>query len=163
MAASRAAEVLEGRDGLVEVAPPLEGVAVRQDQGDVQLGFDVAGPVALELEVRVPGRLTDGAVEEGVDVVAEAGEARVLDRREAAARLVPPLEAQDAQSGLAEVGLEHEAVVARPENDPVEVARRTSGRAAEIGAREALAAREDAAGLAKALRLGERTRRARPC
>ena len=112
--------------------------------------------MALELEVRVPGGLPDGPVEEGMDVVEEAREARVFDGREAAARHVAPLEAEHLEPGPAEVGLQDEAVVTGAEDDPVVVA--GSSRAGRSRSREALAAAEDAAGLAEP----RRTRPERP-
>lgn len=54
-----------------------------------------------------------------MDVVAEAGPARVLDRRQAAADPLGALQAQRLQAGAPEVGLEDEAVMPRPQDDAV--------------------------------------------
>jgi hypothetical protein len=61
------------------------------------------------------------ALEEGVGVVQEARVARVLHRRETAARHVPALDRDRPQPGLAETGLQDQGVVAGAENDPVVV------------------------------------------
>src|SRR5262249_6588729 len=115
------AEALDGGRGLLEVGPPLERVAASQEEGDVQLRLDVRRAVPLEIQVRVPGGLADRPMEERVHVVEEAGEAWVLDRRKAASRLVPALEAHGPKARPPEVGLQNEAVVAGAEEDAVVV------------------------------------------
>jgi hypothetical protein len=54
-----------------------------------------------------------------VDVVLEPRPARVFHGREPAADALGALEAQRLQPGAAEVGLEDEAVVPRPQDDAV--------------------------------------------
>jgi len=58
-------------------------------------------------------------MEERVDVVAVAGPARVFDRGEAAADGFAALEAERLQARPAEIGLEDEAVVPRPQENAV--------------------------------------------
>jgi hypothetical protein len=75
--------------------------------------------VAREREVGIPRHRGDGALEEGVRVVQEAGMARVLERGEAAAGHVLALEGEHLEAGLAQVGLQDQPVVAGAEDDSV--------------------------------------------
>ena len=105
--------------GLVEIGPPLQGSPIGQDQGDVQLGLEIDGPVPAQLQVAVPGHHRDGPVEERMGIVPEAREARVLHRGQPASGHEGPVQAQDAQAAAREVGLQHQGVVAGAENDAV--------------------------------------------
>ena len=57
----------------VEIGPPLERPPVRQDQGDIQLGLEIDGPVPVQFQVAVPGHHRDGPVEERMGIVPKAG------------------------------------------------------------------------------------------
>ena len=103
----------------LEVGPPLEGVSALQDEGHVQCGLDVGRLVTLQLEVRIPGSLPDGPVEEGMGVVEEARELRIFHGSEATARRVAPLEADHLEPGTREVRLQDQGVVTGAEQDPV--------------------------------------------
>ena len=52
-------------------------------------------------------------------IVPESGQARVVHRGQATAGHHGPVQAQNPQSAAREVGLQHEGVVARAENDAV--------------------------------------------
>ena len=54
-----------------------------------------------------------------MDVVLEAGPARIFDARQAAADALGALEAQGLETGPPQVGLEDEAVMPRPQDDAV--------------------------------------------
>ena len=75
--------------------------------------------VALELEVRVPGGLADGPMEERMDVVEEAREAAGLRRWRDRLRPRRAARGRAPEAGPAQVGLQDQAVVARAEEDPV--------------------------------------------
>ena len=62
----------------------------------LKLGLDVDGAMVAQVQVGVPGHLVDGAVEEGVGVVEEAGVAGVFDGGEP-----PPAPRPFAAAGLA--------------------------------------------------------------
>jgi hypothetical protein len=111
------AEIGERRDGPLDVGPPFERAAVAPDERDVELGLDQARPVALELEIGVPGHGGNRAQEEGVGVVEEA--ARVFDRAQAAAGDGAALDGKRLQAGLAEIGLQDKPVMPGAENNRV--------------------------------------------
>src|SRR5262249_12951039 len=113
-------ELLDGAAGSVEVGVPAERASIPTDDGDVQLRLDVLHTPALELQVAVPGRERDRAVEDRVDVVENAGESGVFDSGEAAGGLQVPINGQDSQAQAAEIGLQNEAVMAGADNDAVE-------------------------------------------
>ena len=75
--------------------------------------------MAFELEVAIPGHGGDGALEEGVGVVQEAGVARILERAQAAAGDGAALDRHRLQAGHAEIGLQDHPVVAGAEDDAV--------------------------------------------
>jgi hypothetical protein len=58
-------------------------------------------------------------MEYGMDVVLEAGPARILERREAAADPLGALQAQGLETRPAEVSLQDQAVMPRPQDDAV--------------------------------------------
>ena len=89
-----AAELRDRGDGPFDVRPPFERPAVPGEQRDVELWLDVARAVAFEIEIRVPRHRRDGALEERVRVVQEAGLPRVFDRGEAAAGDRRPIDGQ---------------------------------------------------------------------
>ena len=114
-----AAEGGERCDRLVRIGPPFQRASVAGEQRDVELGLDVAGAVPFELEIAVPRHRGDGALEEGVGVVQEAGMARVFQRAQSAARDRAAIDRQRLEAGLAEIGLQDEAVVSGTEDDGV--------------------------------------------
>ena len=114
-----AAEGGERCDRLVRIGPPFQRASVAGEQRDVEFGLDVTGAVPFELEIAVPRHRGDGALEEGVGVVQEAGMARVFQRAQSAARDRPAIDRQRLQAGLAEIGLQDEAVVPGAEDDAV--------------------------------------------
>ena len=111
----------ERRDRAFDIGPPFERVAVARQQRDVELRFDVARAVPLEIEVGVPRHRGDRALEEGMRVVQKARIARILDGREPAAGDRAAIDRKRLQPGLAEIGLQDEAVVARADDDAVVV------------------------------------------
>jgi hypothetical protein len=113
------AEGGERVDGLADVGPPFERAAVARDQRDVELGLDQLRAVAREVEIRVPRHGGDGAQEEGVGVVEEAGVPRILHGAQSAARHRAALDRQGLHPGLAEIGLQDEPVMPRAKNDRV--------------------------------------------
>ena len=114
-----AAEGGERCDRLVRIGPPFQRASVAGEQRDIELGLDVAGAVPFELEIAVPRHRGDGALEEGVGVVQEAGMARVFQRAQSAARDRTAIDRQRLEAGLAEIGLQDEAVVPGTEDDRV--------------------------------------------
>ena len=106
-------------DGFADVGPPFERAAVAGDERDVELGLDQLRAAAREVEIGVPRHGGDGAQEEGMGIVAEAGAPRVFDRAQAAAGGRTALDRQRLEPRLAEIGLQDEAVVPGAENDAV--------------------------------------------
>src|SRR5436309_3125714 len=113
------AELCEGFDRALEVAPPAERVTAPEEQRDVQFGLKILCAAALKAELAVPRQLVQRAMEERMDVVPVAGPARIFDRRESAADRAAPLEAHGLQPRAPEVRLQHEAVVPRAEKNDV--------------------------------------------
>jgi hypothetical protein len=75
--------------------------------------------VTRKLQVGVPRHCRDRALEEGMGIVEEARAARIFHGRKAAARDVTAIDRKHFQTGLAEIGLQHERVVTRAEDDAV--------------------------------------------
>ena len=114
-----AAELLERARGALDVRPPGENAVILGQQRDVQLRFDVARAVPLQLQVRIPRHRGDRALEEGVRVVQKARMTRIFERGEAPARHRLAVDRQHLHPGLAEIGLQDHSVVARTQNDAV--------------------------------------------
>ena len=91
---------------------------VGEDVGELVLRPDVAGPVALELEVPVDGAHMDDPVEVRVEVVPEAGRRHLL-RGAAAARDAPRLEHEHPLPRLGEIAGARQPVVAAADDDDV--------------------------------------------
>ena len=113
------ADLREGGDRPADIGPPLQRAAVAGQHGDVQLRFDHPGAVALQVEIPVPGHGVDGAQEEGVGIVDQPRMKRILCCSEAAAGLAPALDRQGLQPGARQIGLQDQAVMARPQDDGV--------------------------------------------
>ena len=96
-AASAAAEPRKGVNRLLEIRPPFKRRAVFRQHGDVQCRLEVYRAVAFEAQVAVPRHPVQRPVVERMGIVQKAGMPRVLHRGEAAARLVPRLDAQHPQ------------------------------------------------------------------
>ncbi len=112
----------EGRDrrhGPLDVGEPAEVAPIEEVLDDPRIWLVVVDAEALQLEVAVPGQHRDTAVENGVDVVPEAGVVDVLVRVEAAADLHVLLDHGDLQAGLAEVAGGDHPVVAGADDDSV--------------------------------------------
>jgi hypothetical protein len=93
--------------GFFKLGPPLERAAVIQDQRDVEWRLDVAGAVALQLQVAIPGHRGECAMKKRVYVVIKARQARVFDRRQSAAGDVGAVEREELQPGAAQIRLQH--------------------------------------------------------
>lgn len=109
------AELRERLGGALEVGPPAQRIAALEGERHVELRLDVPRATALEVELAVPRHLVERAVEERMDVVPVARPARILDRAEAAADAIAALQAEGLEPRPAQVGLEDEAVVPRPQ------------------------------------------------
>ena len=105
--------------GALEIGPPLQRASVVQQQGHVQLGFDVARAVAGDIEVSVPRHLGQRALEEAVGVVAKARVARVVYGLQPAADERPAFDRQHLEPSARGIGLEDQPVMPAAEDDSV--------------------------------------------
>src|SRR5204862_3538357 len=101
----------------LEIGPPLDAAALREQQRDIELRLDIFRPMPREIEIAVPRHLRERAVEHRMRIVPKAG--RILDRREATARGVETIDREHAQTGLGEIGREDETVMAGADHDAV--------------------------------------------
>ena len=113
------AQAFERFGGARHVGPPFERTPVRKQQRDVELGLDVFGAEAFELEFAVPRHAVERAVKHRVGVVKEPGLARVLHGHQPAARDLAPVDRDHVEPGAAQIGLAHEPVMTRADDDPV--------------------------------------------
>jgi hypothetical protein len=77
--------------------------------------------VLFELEIAEPGHGRQSAVEEGVQVMPETGQAWVIEGHQAAAGERGTVDGQGAQTAAREVGLQDQGIVAGAQDDAVNV------------------------------------------
>ncbi len=121
----RLREPRNARGGALDASAADDRPAVGEDVGELVLGKDVPGPVALELEVAVDGAHVNDPVEVGVEVVPEARRGHLLGGA-SAARDGASLEHEDPLPRLGEVAGASEPVVAAADHHDVVALRHQS-------------------------------------